>query len=112
SKRLQRQTLRRKVNVKKTEPRETSEKQLKNRLRKLKTTIMELEKQIEELEKERERILSLMGQPFVVKDPQRIKSVSQQFELIETELKSLWSRWEQNSVELEEIMDILGVEER
>jgi len=112
SKRLQRQTLRRKVNVKKTEPRETSEKQLKNKLRKLKTTIMELEKQIEELEKERERILSLMGQPFVVKDPQRIKSVSQQFELIETELKSLWSMWEQNSVELEEIMDILGVEEQ
>jgi len=112
SKRLQRQTLRRKVSVKKTEPRESTQKQLKNRLRKLKTTIMELEKQIEELEKERERILSLMGQPFVVKDPQRIKSVSQQFELIETELKSLWSRWEQNSVELEEIMDILGVEER
>jgi len=112
SKRLQRQTLRRKVSVKKTEPRETSEKQLKNKLRKLKTAIMELEKQIEELEKERERILSLMGQPFVVKDPQRIKSVSHQFELIETELKSLWSRWEQNSIELEEIMDILGVEER
>ncbi|MCT3397880.1 ATP-binding cassette domain-containing protein [Lentilactobacillus hilgardii] len=78
-------------------------KQNQKEVRKLNREVTDLESQLDELSKSKNNIESQMAQPEVFNDLDKASDLQKKLEMVDQEIKETESKWEQKSLQLEDI---------
>lgn len=78
-------------------------KQNQKEVRKLNREVIDLESQLDELSKSKNNIESQMAQPEVFNDLDKASDLQKKLEMIDQKIKETESKWEQKSLQLEDI---------